>query len=73
MNNTVTEKVSVKKHVCYDPEVALFVMQYAIHVLWNNDVYFTAKTIYQGMLEVLFQVMMLHLFQKDFMPVWLQY
>jgi len=33
MNNTVTEKVSVKKHVCYDPEVALFVMQYAIHVL----------------------------------------
>jgi len=48
-------------------------MQYAIHVLWNNDVYFTAKTIYQGVLEVLLQVMMLHLFQKDFMPVWLQH
>ena len=31
-----------------------------MHVLWNNYVYFTAKTIYQGMLEVLFQVMMLH-------------
>jgi len=28
MNNTVTEIVSVKKHVCYDPKVALFVMQY---------------------------------------------
>jgi len=54
--------------VCYDPKVAQFVMQYATHVLWNNDVYFTAKTIYQGMLEVLFQVMMLHLLQKDFMP-----
>jgi len=26
-----------------------------------------------GMLEVLFQVMMLHLIQKDLMPVWLQY
>jgi len=59
----------VKKHAYYDPKVALFVMQYAIHVLRNNDVYFTTKTIYQGMLEVLFQVMMLHLFQKDFMPV----
>jgi len=28
INNTVTEIVSVKKHVCYDPKVALLVMQY---------------------------------------------
>ena len=34
--------------------------------MWNNDVYFAAKSIYQGMQEVLFQVM-LYLFQEDFM------